>query len=134
MAARACGKMGAFAGFARSCVRNTSPSGRHQDQTADVRQFLRGRECNQAAFAMAEQPDAGHAGFPADDGDPGGDIGDVVVDGHRVGIGHRRAAAEHAALVDTHRADAALGQPLGQQFIGRCPDAQRIVAVAIGWT
>ena len=32
--------------------------GRYQDQTANVRQLLRGRERNKTAFAMSEQPDA----------------------------------------------------------------------------
>ena len=123
--------MGAFAGLARSCVRNTfterPAGGRYQDQPADVGQLLRGREHDETAFAVSEQPDARHARFFPDNVDPSADIGDIIIDRHRIGVGNRRAAGKHAAFVDADRADAALGQPLGQQPVGPAPYAERIV-------
>ena len=108
--------------------------GRYQDQPANVRQLLRGRERNKTALAVPEQPNARHARFLPDNANPSADIGDIIIDRHRIGVGNRRTAGKHAALVDADRADAALGKSFRQQPVGRGLDAERIIAVTIGRT
>jgi len=59
MAAIAWARIGAFAGKLRPQHFTERPAGgRYQDQPADVGQLLRGREHDETAFAVSEQPDA----------------------------------------------------------------------------
>ncbi len=117
--------------FAQDHTQRAAGCGSQHDSAEMLDPPGRGQR-DQPAFAMAQQPDAFLAGRGPCGFNPAGGVGDVVGDGDVIGIGHRRLAGEHSALVDPKRADPAFGERFGQQAIGGRHDSHRIVAVAIG--
>ena len=93
-----------MAGLARSCSRMTVPSLRPAAATVITPQMsvavLRRRRARPARLRYARAARRSCAGRGARGLGPGVGVGGIVGDGHLVGVGDRRLAAEHAALVD----------------------------------
>ena len=97
-----------------------------------MRHLLCRGERDDPALAMPQQPEALGPGRSARRANPACSVGDIIGDHDRIGVRHRRLTGEHAALVDPQCADAALGQRVGEQAIGRRSHSQRIVSIAVG--
>ena len=80
---------------------------------------------------MADQPDARGVRPAADGLDPGEGVGDVILDGRRIGVARGGFAAIHAPLVDAHRGDPLGGEPFGHEPVYGGLEAGRAVAVAV---
>ena len=113
-------------------VAELSARARDEDHAANSLGFCAAASAIKRAFAVAKHPDAFRPGLLSNRRDPCVGVGRIVGDRHLVGIGDRGLASEQSPLVDSNARDALRSERLGKQPIGRCSDAQRIVAVAIG--
>ena len=104
-----------------------------QNQAAHLVVALRdGGQGDQRAFAVADQPGARTARLRRRLGRPGAGVVRIVGEAQAYLRRASGGAFAYAALVDADGGDAAFGQPLRQQAIGRGADADlRAVAVAI---
>ena len=106
----------------------------NEDESADVRAFLGGRQGDESAFAMSEQPDAFRFAPESDVVHPGPGVADIVFDRDGIGVADGTGAGPDAALVDADRRDSLLPQTLGQKTVGAGFDSERAVAIPVRGT